>query len=315
MVIRVLDLVGRVLRVAPVVTLLFGWSAAGTPVYAQGEGGSAPAAPAGASAPAAAASPAAATAAVTPSPAGSPTTGPNAEATASARRAAEAACKKTVATFKSGDLAALKSLSPEQRAAVDKDRGVLGLVACLAAADGNSHACSALPKTDAEDCAKNLQLLQALKAPAKGGAPPAQLLTATHQQCRQKFSAAECDKMQEAWTTRDASKCKGLPKELSDGCVAVATGDASRCPKESNSDCRIMIKVGKEGLAALPKKDPGIKAFMTGKREECAPLLAALQERCSAETPQTETPPQKEGEGKPAPAQPKEPHPAAPGGN
>ena len=316
MVSRAVNVVVRVIRFVSVVTFLFfTCTSSDRPAYAQSAESSTPVGQAATPAPATSASPAAVAPAVTPAPPGSPTSAPGAEATASAKRAAEAACKKTVATFKSGDLSALKSLPQEKRAALEKDRGVWGLVSCLAAADGNSQACSALPKAEEDDCVKNVQLLQALKAPPKGGAPPAPLLTAMHQQCMEKFSRADCDKMREAWTTRDASKCKGLPRELSEGCSAVATGDASRCPKESNSDCQIMIKAGKEGLSAVPLKDPMTRAAVKGKREECAPLLTQLEERCSEEKKPGENPPQKQGETAPAPAKKKEPPPAGPGGN
>ena len=316
MVSRAVNVVVRVIRSVSVVTFLFfTCTSSDRPVCAQSAESSTPVGQPATPAAATSASPAAAAPAVTPAPPGSPTAGPNAEATASAKRAAEAACKKSVAAIGSGDLSALKSLAPEKRAAIEKDRGVWELVSCLAAADGNSRACGALPKAQEEECVKNLELLQSLKAPPKSGAPPAPLVAAMHKNCLEKFSRADCDKMQEAWTSKDASKCKGLPSELSDGCAAAATGDPSRCPKESQSDCLSMIKVQKEGLKAMPSKDPIARAFLNGKREACGSLLAGLEERCSDEKKTGENPPQKQGETAPAPAKKKEPPRAGPGGN
>jgi hypothetical protein len=283
----------RIVWLVSVVGCLVSATSVGSPAYAQGAGSSTPGAPAGVAAPPGAVAPA-----VTPAAAMSPTSGPEAEATAKAKRAAEAACKKVVAAVGTGDLSALKTLPAEKRAALEKESGVSKIVSCLAVADGNSRVCGSLPKSEEQDCVKNVQLFQELKSPPKSGAPPTLLVTAMVQNCMEAFSKAECEKMRDAWMTRDASKCKGLPKELSDGCAAVATGDPSRCP-QGNPDCQNLIKVQKEGLKALPMKEAINKAAVNGKREECRVLQTELEERCSEEKKPEETKPGAPQQGEP----------------
>lgn len=223
--------------------------------------------------------------AVTPSPAGSPMP--------DAKGAAEDPCEKAVTALGSGDLSAFKSLPPETRAAFERayreHYGLAEVFSCLAVADDNSRYCDLLPNPEKDGCFSQRQFIHGLKALPKGASALPLVAARVYQQCTSVLSKADCGKMQEAMTTRDAAKCKGLPDDLSILCDAVVTGNASRCPKEGDDCSRtvaLVAKLNKDGLEGL-RVDSDLEVFVAAARDgkpACAPLLALLKSSCSQGT-------------------------------
>jgi hypothetical protein len=214
-----------------------------------------------------------------------------------------AALAKSCATLGSGDLSALDSLEKEKRQGLVGTPQALHALTCLAVAANDKRPCEALEDEGKKRCLDQLSTFGDLKDLPKEGVKAALL----HRMCLAGSSKADCDKIRDAMTKKDAagcaslgaaemrefcsalvsgdaSKCKGLPEGEERGrCEAYATDDPSRCAKDS-VDCRNMAgafaKVKKDGLAGLGDIDPGAVAATKGK-DACAPLLAALATACA----------------------------------
>lgn len=207
--------------------------------------------------------------------------------------AAAVACEKAVTALGSGDLSAMKSLPPETRAALEREYtehyGLAEVFSCLAVADDDSRYCDLLPNPEKDGCLSQRQFIHGLKALPKGASALPLVDARLYQQCTSVLSKADCGKMQEAMTTRDAAKCKGLPDDLSILCDAVVTGNASRCPKEGDDCSRtvaLVAKLNKDGLEGL-RVDSDLEVFVAAARDgkpACAPLLALLKRSCSQGT-------------------------------
>ena len=217
-----------------------------------------------------------------------PTTAPTTNATAAAQ------CKNVTTKLSAGDSSALQSMSSDQRIAA------MNAAICLALADDNSRYCDALPADKKSECVDQWKFVRELK-----GAPQGNLKALTlHHLCLKNGAKADCDKVRDAMTAADASKCKGIsnPQQgvfcgalatgdaakcsgLPEGadrelCAALATDDPARCPKDS-TDCPKMVgsfaKVKKEGLQGT--NDPRMAALRNGKAA-CQPLMADLERSC-----------------------------------
>ena len=291
----VLNLGAGMARVAGLVFFLFVLGSAGDSATAAAQNaanstpGAAPAAKAPDTTPAGAAAGQSGTTPKTDATAG-PTTAPTTNATAATQ------CKNVTTKLSAGDSSALQSMSPDQRVAS------MNAVICLALADDNSRYCDALPADKKSECVDQWKFLRELK-----GAPQGNIKALTlHHLCLKNSPKADCDKIRDAMTAADASKCKGIsnPQQgvfcsalatgdgtkcsgLPEGadrefCTALATDDPARCPKDS-TDCPKMVgsfaKVKKEGLQGAQVNDPRLAALRNGKAA-CQPLMADLERSC-----------------------------------
>jgi hypothetical protein len=238
----------------------------------------------------------AAPAGVTPAPQATP----DADAAATATAVAEA-CKKTVATLGSGDLAALKPLTEEQKDALLGAPSGTHLMTCLAVAGDSERYCDALPKDAKGGCTESVKLARELRKLPKG----AEKAHVIHQLCLVGPSRSECDQARKAMVARepaecgslvhpalrhfceaiasgDAGKCGGLQGDERKVCEAYASEDPGRCPKES-LDCqnitRTFAAVKTGGLEGVKDIDPAVVAIRGGK-QACAPLLGDLEKSC-----------------------------------
>jgi hypothetical protein len=227
---------------------------------------------------------------------------PDAEAQATATAVA-AACKKTVATLGSGDLAALKPLTKERKAALLGAPAATRVLTCLAVAGDSDRYCESLPADGKRDCAESVKLARELRKLPKG----AEKAFLIHRMCLSGPAPSECDQARKAMIAGEAAECGGLVNaSIRHFCTAMASGDATkcgalegderktceayvsddpgRCPKES-LDCqnitRTFAAVKKDGLAGAKEIDPAVVAVRGGK-QACTPLLADLEAHCSA---------------------------------
>lgn len=261
-----------------------------------------PAKPASASAPdqkpPAAATGEGATAESTPQDEATPDAAAQATATAVA-----SACKKTVATLGAGDLAALKPLTKEQKAALLAGPSATRLMTCLAVAGDSDRYCESLPGDAKRDCGESVKLARDLRKMPKGD----EKAFVIHRLCLAGSVKSECDQARKAIlasepaecgglvnvplrlfctaiASGDAAKCGGLQGDERMVCEAYASDDPGRCPKES-VDCqnltRTFAAVKKDGLAGVRDIDPAVIAVRGGK-QACTPLLADMEESCRA---------------------------------
>jgi hypothetical protein len=218
-------------------------------------------------------------------------------------KAAEEACKKTVAGLRSGDFSALEALPENERNALLSGPTGVNVLTCLAIAEGNKSRCDSLSEDSKKACLEQWKLGTELKGVPKEKVK-AQLIYRT---CTSNSPDMNCDVLRKAIGAGDATRCKEL-KEASrrDFCAAVATGDAkkcdtlpqgaeraycaafaaddaSRCPKEA-PDCIAMARgfaaLKKGGLEAFQDIDATIAAAAMGTKA-CGALLGDLESSCN----------------------------------
>jgi hypothetical protein len=225
------------------------------------------------------------------------------------------ACGKALDKLATGDATALNSLDEQRRQALMMHNAAADTVTCLAVAEKNEKFCDLLPKQQKENCTHQFKMLGSLKDASKDEFKAQAIFEA----CSQGKDVPACAIMRDAIASRDAGKCKELPKiapaespradvekymalcaalatsdaskckaitdEAEQGnCAAYASNDPERCPKESG-DCRTMVKafsiVAEKGLAGLGKIDATAVAAVKG-REACVAPTAELKKRCAA---------------------------------
>jgi len=200
--------------------------------------------------------------------------------------AADSPCGKAIGGLLDGNADALKSLSTKQREAIVGHGTAAAALSCLAVGDDKNTYCNVLPKGARENCLNEWQVVHDLKAQPPDAPAVAFVAAQLHRQCMSEFPQAGCDALRDAVGSDDATKCKGVPKELDGLCVALATGNESKCP-DGDSDCRKMTaavtKVEKHGLAGFEYRDPILASAAKNGRGECKPLLDELARRCAGQ--------------------------------
>lgn len=138
------------------------------------------------------------------------------------------------------------------------DKAAQPAYGCRAVATDDDAPCAQIPAGDPRiECGLERAFFHAARTP---GDPAWRFPDAWHARCKSAGLGAACDRYREALRARDASRC---PKELAD-CVALATGDASKCGNDR--ECTRRVKryelVGTGGLAKLASDgDEGDKLF------------------------------------------------------
>jgi hypothetical protein len=218
-------------------------------------------------------------------------------------KAAEEACKKSVAGLRTGDFSALEALPENERNALLSGPTGVRVLTCLAIGEDNKSRCDLLEEDAKKACLDQWNLGSELrKVPREQ--MKAQLL---YRACVSSSGGADCELLREAVGTGDAAKCKDL-KDASrrtictaiasgdakkcDGvkesaerayCAAFATDDATRCPKEA-TDCIAMARgfaaIRKGGLDTFRDIDATIAAATLGTKA-CGALLDEAQKSCS----------------------------------
>jgi len=189
-------------------------------------------------------------------------------------------CKKAVTALGRGDVSLLKTLPASTQTALDSEGLVMQALFCIAVATNDTTFCKSLASPRDGECLGQLGLIHGIKNLPEGASALPLVTPEYYKQCLPRFPKAECDKFEQAWTTGKAETCKGLTKDLGAFCSAVLNGAAAQCPP-SEGDCSKLIadlaKLQKDGLAALD--DPMALAALKGK-EQCAPYLATVEQRC-----------------------------------
>ena len=247
------------------------------------------------------------------SPPASPATDANPTAT---KDAAIDECGKALDKLAAGDPTALDSFEEQRRKTLMMQQPAAAAVSCLAVAEQNEKFCDLLPKEQKEGCTHQFKMLGSLKGASKDELK-ARLI---FESCSQggKGNVPVCQIFRDAIASHDAGKCNGLPKVASgdpspedikkgvalctalatsdaskckaitdkaeqENCVAYASNDPKRCPKDSD-DCRTIVKgfsiVEQKGVAGLGDVDPTFTAVVEGKKA-CAAKTAELKKGCT----------------------------------
>jgi hypothetical protein len=153
---------------------------------------------------------------------------------------------------------------------------------CRAVATDDDTPCAQIAAGDPRaDCELERAFFHAARTP---GDPAWRLPDAWNARCKSAGLGAACDRYRDALRARDASLC---PKQLPD-CVALTTGDASKCG--SDGECTRRAKrfelMGAGGLAKLASdgdaSDKILAAAALGQPGACDATRDAVLQACRA---------------------------------